>query len=59
MGFIRNLPHRLVEAFKSTLEEAVLADFLIQVVDASIRKPCAIMKRLWRFSMNWVRVISP
>lgn len=35
VGFIRNLPHRLVEAFKSTLEEAVLADFLIQVVDSS------------------------
>ena len=35
VGFIRNLPHRLVEAFKSTLEEAVLAYFLIQVVDAS------------------------
>ena len=35
VGFIRNLPHRLVEAFKSTLEEAVLADFLIQVVDLS------------------------
>ena len=38
MGFIRNLPHRLVEAFKSTLEEATLADFLIQVVDASDRE---------------------
>jgi len=37
VGFIRNLPTRLVEAFKSTLEEAVLADFLIQVVDASDR----------------------
>jgi GTP-binding protein HflX len=35
VGFIRNLPHRLIEAFKSTLEEAVLSDFLIQVVDAS------------------------
>lgn len=35
VGFIRNLPHRLVEAFKSTLEEAILADFLVQVVDAS------------------------
>lgn len=35
VGFIRNLPHRLVEAFKSTLEEAVLADFLVQVVDVS------------------------
>lgn len=38
VGFIRNLPHRLVEAFKSTLEEAALADFLIQVVDASDRE---------------------
>ncbi len=38
VGFIRNLPHRLIEAFKSTLEEATLADFLIQVVDASDRE---------------------
>ena len=38
VGFIRNLPHRVVEAFKSTLEEATLADFLIQVVDASDRE---------------------
>ena len=38
VGFIRNLPHRLVEAFKSTLEEATMADFLIQVVDASDRE---------------------
>src|ERR1700693_4218473 len=35
VGFIRNLPHRLVEAFKATLEEAVLSDFLIHVLDAS------------------------
>ncbi|MEM9080265.1 MAG: GTPase HflX [Verrucomicrobiota bacterium] len=35
VGFVRNLPHRLVEAFKSTLEEAVLADFLLHVLDAS------------------------
>jgi GTP-binding protein HflX len=35
VGFVRNLPHRLVEAFKATLEEAVLADFLIHVVDAT------------------------
>lgn len=35
VGFVRNLPHRLVEAFKATLEEAILADFLIHVVDAS------------------------
>jgi GTP-binding protein HflX len=35
VGFVRNLPHRLVEAFKSTLEESLLADFLVHVVDAS------------------------
>ncbi len=35
VGFVRNLPHRLVEAFKSTLEESVLADFIIHVLDAS------------------------
>ncbi|WP_456236577.1 GTPase HflX [Acetivibrio mesophilus] len=35
VGFIRKLPHELVEAFKSTLEEAVFADMLIHVVDAS------------------------
>ena len=33
VGFIRKLPHELVEAFKSTLEEAVYADVLIHVVD--------------------------
>lgn len=35
VGFVRNLPTRLVEAFKATLEEAVLADFLLHVLDAS------------------------
>ena len=35
VGFVRNLPHRLVEAFKATLEEAVLADFIVHVLDAS------------------------
>ena len=35
VGFIRKLPHHLVEAFKSTLEEARYADILIHVVDAS------------------------
>jgi len=35
VGFVRNLPHRLIEAFKATLEEAVVADFLIHVIDAS------------------------
>ena len=35
VGFIRKLPHHLVEAFKSTLEEAGCADIIIHVVDAS------------------------
>src|SRR5206468_909877 len=33
VGFIRKLPHRLVEAFKATLEEVVQADLLLHVVD--------------------------
>ena len=35
VGFVRNLPHQLVEAFNATLEEAALSDFLIHVLDAS------------------------
>jgi GTPase len=35
VGFVRNLPHRLIEAFKATLEEAVVSDFLVHVLDAS------------------------
>jgi GTP-binding protein HflX len=35
VGFVSNLPHNLVESFKSTLEEITEADFLIHVVDAS------------------------
>ena len=35
VGFIRDLPHQLVDAFHSTLEETVTADFLIHVLDAS------------------------
>ena len=35
VGFIKNLPHHLVAAFKSTLEEAITADLLINVVDVS------------------------
>jgi len=33
VGFVRNLPHRLVDAFKATLEEAVVSNFLIHVLD--------------------------
>ena len=35
VGFIRKLPHHLIEAFRSTLEEAKHADYIIHVVDAS------------------------
>ena len=35
VGFVRKLPHHLIDAFRSTLEEAVYADFLIHVIDAS------------------------
>ncbi len=35
VGFIRKLPHDLVDAFRSTLEETVLADFLVHVLDIS------------------------
>ena len=35
VGFIRKLPHHLIEAFKSTLEEVTYADIIVHVVDAS------------------------
>ncbi len=35
VGFIRNLPHHLIKAFRSTLEEAVYSDLLIIIIDAS------------------------
>src|SRR5438874_3945181 len=36
VGFIRRLPHQLVEGFASTLEETLVADLILQVVDASV-----------------------
>ena len=39
VGFIRQLPHGLVESFKSTLEVAAAADLLVHVVDASAVHP--------------------
>lgn len=39
VGFVRNLPHALVEAFKSTLDETADADLLIHLVDASAPDP--------------------
>ncbi len=39
VGFIRNLPHQLVEAFRSTLEEVNQADLLLHIVDAADPNP--------------------
>ncbi len=39
VGFVRHLPHQLVEAFRSTLEETAAADLLVHVVDASDALP--------------------
>ncbi|MBE7024726.1 MAG: GTPase HflX [Ruminococcaceae bacterium] len=49
VGFIRKLPHHLIEAFKSTLEEAVTADVLVHVIDASspeMENQIAVVERL-------------
>src|SRR3712207_7730924 len=41
VGFVRNLPHQLVEAFRSTLEEVADADVIVHVVDASHPDPAS------------------
>ena len=41
VGFVRNLPHQLVEAFRSTLEEVGDSDVIVHVVDASHPDPAA------------------
>lgn len=47
VGFIRKLPHHLVEAFKSTLEEARYADFILHVVDSSSSQMDAQMETVY------------
>jgi GTP-binding protein HflX len=44
VGFVRNLPHQLVEAFRSTLEEVQDADLIVHVVDASHPDPAQQIK---------------
>ena len=53
VGFIRHLPHKLVEAFRATLEEAASADLLVHVVDGSdegreenIEQVCRVLKEI-------------
>jgi len=41
VGFVRHLPHQLIEAFRSTLEEVTDADLIVHVVDASDPDPLA------------------
>ncbi|TQL48358.1 GTP-binding protein HflX [Homoserinimonas aerilata] len=41
VGFVRNLPHQLVEAFRSTLEEVAESDVIVHVVDASHPDPAS------------------
>ena len=51
VGFIRKLPHHLVEAFKATLEELEYADLLLHVIDASSpawREQAAVVEQLIR-----------
>jgi len=51
VGFVRRLPHQLVESFNATLEEAALSDFLIHVLDAS-------QPQVMEFYNTTVRVLS-
>lgn len=44
VGFVRNLPHQLVEAFRSTIEEVADADLIVHVVDGSHPDPAAQIK---------------
>ena len=39
VGFVRKLPHQLVEAFHSTLQSIALADLVVHIVDGSVRDP--------------------
>ena len=48
VGFVRKLPHQLVQAFRSTLDEVAEADLLIHVVDASAPDPVAHMDAVGR-----------
>ena len=54
VGFVRKLPHALIEAFKSTLEEAALADFLLLVLDIS----SADLDNEWETTMNVLRELG-
>lgn len=54
VGFVRKLPHSLVEAFKSTLEEAILADFLILLLDVS----SSCVEEQWETTMSVLKELG-
>ncbi|MCP5464478.1 MAG: GTPase HflX [Deltaproteobacteria bacterium] len=62
VGFIRNLPHQLVESFKSTFEEVAGSDLLIHVIDASHpdreQQVQTVEKILWELGLNDKPVIK-
>lgn len=54
VGFIRKLPHNLVEAFKSTLEAALVSDFIIHVLDVSSSS----VEDHWKTTMELLRELN-
>ena len=62
VGFIRSLPHHLIESFKATLEEATLADLLLHVVDVSrtdaIEQTQAVMEVLEEIGCRTKRIVT-
>ena len=55
VGFIRKLPHNLVAAFKSTLEEAALADLVVHVMDATSDQ----LEAQWRTTVDLLEELCP
>lgn len=59
VGFIRALPHHLVDAFRATLEEAVDADVLLHVVDAQDEDANAQMSTVYQVLDNELKSVAP
>ena len=59
VGFVRHLPHQLVEAFRSTLEEVADADLILHVVDGSHPDPESQIEAVRRSSLTWVQPPCP
>ncbi len=59
VGFLRELPHHLIDAFRATLEEAVDADVLVHVVDASSQTAAFEMQTVYRVLEEELHVKAP